>query len=209
MSNIFTRIKDTISADFNEMLDQKEQKNPIAQLNQYVRQCEQEVKKIRGLVEKQYTLKQEFTKEYHQAAAMADKRKRQADIAKNADELELYEQAKEEQTYFEERAAKLDTIRQNAVKELESLEGKYVQMKHKLKDLYVKRMELKGRENVARAHKGMNQVLHAELDSERSASRFADMENYIERLENQVNSDYRVYTLDARMAELEKRSEKI
>ncbi|SDM49541.1 PspA/IM30 family protein [Sediminibacillus halophilus] len=207
MSNLFTRIKDTISADFNEMLDQKEQKNPIAQLNQYVRRCEQEVKKIRGLVEKQYALKQEFTREYHQAAAMADKRKRQAEIALRSNEEDLHEQAQKDQEYFEERAAKLDSIRQNAIKELESLESKYVQMKHKLKDLYVKRMELKGRENAAQAHKGMNKVLHTDRFAEKSSATFDEMEDYIERLENQVNAEYRSYTLDARIAELEKRAE--
>ncbi|WP_077623554.1 PspA/IM30 family protein [Sediminibacillus massiliensis] len=207
MGNLFTRLKDTIVADFNEMLDQKEQKNPITQLNQYVRQCEQEVKKIRALVEKQYTLKQEFTKEFHQAKNMADKRKRQAEVALNAGEQDLYEQVQEEQTYYQERADKLETVRQNAIKELETLEAKYVQMRHKLKDLYVKRMELKGRENVAKAHKGMNKVLHSDMHAETSSSKFAEMESYIERLENQVNSDYRVYTLDARIAELEKKAQ--
>ena len=42
MSNIFTRIKDAISADIHQLLDEKEQKNPIASLNHYIRQSEQQ-----------------------------------------------------------------------------------------------------------------------------------------------------------------------
>ena len=205
MANLFTRIKDTITADFNELLDQKEQKNPMAQINQYVRHCEQEVRKIRTLIEKQYTIKQEFSKEYNQVKAMAEKRRRQAQLAQEQGEQELYEQAEEQQQYFETRTVQLEKLQENAVKELEMLENKYVDMKHKLKDLYVKRTELKGRENVARAYQGMNKVLQTDLSGERSSSRFAEMESYIDRLENQVNSDYRLYTLDARLAELEKK----
>ena len=43
MSNLFTRLKNSISADFHQILDEKEQKNPISLLNQYLRQCEHEV----------------------------------------------------------------------------------------------------------------------------------------------------------------------
>jgi len=66
MTNLFTRIKNTITADLHEALDQKENKNPIAMLNQYLRECEQETEKVRKLLQRQYTLKDEFTREYHQ-----------------------------------------------------------------------------------------------------------------------------------------------
>ena len=203
MANLFTRIKDTISADFHEMLDQKEEKNPSAHVNQYIRECEQEVRKIKRLVEKQYMIKQDFTRELNQAKQMAAKRKRQADIAQEANEQELYKHALEEQQQFEARVNQLNDMHDKIINDLETLENKYVQMKHKLKDLYVKRMELKGRENVAKAHQGMNKVLQTEL-MEKSVSKFQELESYIERLENTVQSDYRLYTLDAKLAELEK-----
>ena len=81
MTNLFTRFKNTILADLHGALDQKEQKNPIALLNQYLRECEQETEKVRKLVERQYRLKDEFTREYNQASELAAKRKSQADIA--------------------------------------------------------------------------------------------------------------------------------
>jgi lia operon protein LiaH len=203
MANLFTRIKETVVADFHQVLDQKEQRNPISMVNQYVRECEQEVQRMKHLVEKQYVIKQDISKELNQAKMMLEKRTRQANLALEANETELHEQAKEEQQLFEVRVNRLSEMNDKTIKELETLETKYVQMKHKLKDLYVKRMELKGRENIARAHKGMNKVLQSDLSS-RSASKFSELESYIERIENQIQSDYRLHTLDARFQELEK-----
>lgn len=45
MANLLTRIKDSMMADLHDLMDQKEEKNPIAHVNQYIRECEQEVKK--------------------------------------------------------------------------------------------------------------------------------------------------------------------
>src|SRR5690625_7684650 len=89
MTTIFSRIKETISADLHDLMDRKEQKNPVAALNQYLRQSEQEKEKVRKLVERQYRLRDEFTREYHQAQDLADKRLKQASIAEKAGEEEI------------------------------------------------------------------------------------------------------------------------
>lgn len=47
MTNIFTRIKDTVLADLHQAIDEKEQKNPVATLNQFLRQAEQEKEKVK------------------------------------------------------------------------------------------------------------------------------------------------------------------
>ena len=52
MANLFERIKNTVMSDLHEAIDKKEKKNPISVLNQYLRQCELEVEKVRKLVEK-------------------------------------------------------------------------------------------------------------------------------------------------------------
>ena len=84
MTNLFQRLKNTVMSDLHEAIDKKEKKNPIAVLNHYLRQCEQEVEKVRKLVERQYLLKEEFQKEYQQASVLADKRKYQAEVASKA-----------------------------------------------------------------------------------------------------------------------------
>jgi len=77
-------------------------------------------------------------------------------------------------------------------------------MKHKLKDMHLRRMELMGRENVTRANLRINQVLDAHSDSDQSYLRFKEIENYLDRLEHQVNSSFYRNTIDARIAQLEK-----
>jgi phage shock protein A len=69
--------------------------------------------------------------------------------------------------------------------------------------MYIKRMELMGRENVARATHRMNQVVDSSK-GEHSYTKFNEMESYLDRLEHQVNSAYHRNTIDARIAVLEK-----
>ncbi|HAQ07882.1 MAG TPA: modulator protein [Bacillus bacterium] len=204
MSNLFARIKNTVMADLHEVLDQKEKKNPIALLNQYLRECEAETEKVRKLLERQHQLKEQFTHEHHQASEMAEKRKYQADIAMNAGETELQLFAAQEQTQYEERAARLQEALNNASKQELELERKYEEMKHKLKDMHIRRLELMGRENVTRAHYRMDQVLDNNAYSDKAQSGFADMETYLDNLEHKVNSSYYRNTIDGRIAQLEK-----
>jgi len=204
MTNLFTRIKNTITADLHEALEQKEKQNPIALLNQYLRQCEQETEKVRTLLERQYSLKDEFTREYHQAAEMAEKRKYQEEVASKAGESELSQFASAEYHQYAQRAERLGTSLEQVNGQLGDLERKYEEMKHKLKDMHLRRMELMGRENVTRANHRINQVLDSNSYSDSSYLKFKEIENYLDRLEHQVNSSYYRSTIDARIAQLEK-----
>ena len=202
MTNIFTRIKDSISADLHDLMDKKEQKNPIAALNQYLRQSEQEKDKVRKLIERQYRLKEEFTREYTLAQDLAAKRLKQASIAEKAGEEEMQDFAMREYEEYQARAERMKTSREESVKQLEMLEQKYEEMKHKLKDMHLRRMELMGRENIAKASHQINRVI--EDTSDKPFSRFAEMEQYIENLEYKVNSAYYRSTFDSKIAKLEK-----
>lgn len=202
MSNIFTRIKDSVSADLHTMMDKKEQKNPMTALNQYLRQSEQEKEKVRKLVDRQYKLKDEFTREYHKAQDLAEKRLRQTKIAEKAGEEQMHEFALKEHEEYQMRADRMKASREEAVQQLENLERKYEEMKHKLKDMHLRRMELMGRENVANANQQINRVVTESAD--KPFSRFAEMEQYIEGLEYKVNSSYYRSTFDSKIANLEK-----
>jgi lia operon protein LiaH len=202
MTNLFTRIKNTITADLNEALDRKEKQNPIFLLNQYLRQCEQETEKAAKFLERQIALKDEFTKELYNAEQLVKKRKYQAEVASKAGETELYQFASEELQVYSNRAEKLRASLEQVKGQLNELERKHGEMKNKLKDMQIRRMELMGRENVTRANHRMDQVL--ESNSDKSFSRFQEIENYIDRLENQVNRSYNVTTIDSRIEQLEK-----
>jgi lia operon protein LiaH len=207
MTNLFTRIKNTITADLHEALDHKEKKNPIALLNQYLRQCELEIEKVRKLLERQYTLKDEFTREYQQAAELAEKRAYQAEVATKAGDTELSQFTSAEQHQYSERANRLRASLEQVKGQLGELERKYEEMKHRLKDMNLRRMELMGRENVTRANLQINQVLDSNYTN-KAYSKFKDIENYLDRLEHQVNSSFYRNTIDARVAQLEKEMNK-
>lgn len=208
MTNLFTRIKNTITADLHEALDYKEKQNPIALLNQYLSQCEHETEKVRKLLERQYALKDEFTREYQQAVELAEKRKYQAETASKAGETELNQFAAAEQNQYKERANRLHASLEQVKVQLSELERKYEEMKHKVKDMHLSRMELMGRENVTRANLQIHQVLDSNSYSNNSYSKFKDIENYLDRLEHQVNSSYYRITIDARVAKLEREMNK-
>lgn len=202
MTNLFTRMVESIESDLHNMMDKKNEKNPIQALNQYLRQSEKETEKVRKLVDRQYRLKEEFTRERKQADDIAEKRKRQVDIANQAGETELANYAEKEYQEYVQRAERLTYSQVEAMRQLESLEKKYEEMNHKLKDMHLKRMDLMGRENVARARHQMSQLSDETI--EKPMSRFAEMERYIEDLEYKVNSDYYHHTLDSKIAMLEK-----
>ncbi|WP_156288461.1 PspA/IM30 family protein [Oceanobacillus salinisoli] len=202
MANIFTRIKDSVEADLHDVLDKKEQKNPIKALNQYLRQAEQEKEKVRKLIERQYKLKEEFTKEYLKAKELAEKRLIQAKIVEKAEEEEMYQFAMQEHKEYQARAERMEISRKEATEQLENLEQKYEEMKHRLKDMHLRRMELMGRENIAHANHQMNKVM--EEVAEKPFSKFAEMERYIEGLEYKVNSSYYRSTFDSKITKLEK-----
>lgn len=202
--NLFERIKNSISADVHELLDQKEEKNPLSLLNQYLRQCELEVNKARKLVERQQLLRDQFARETQEAEAKAAKRAHQAELAQQANETELFQFASQEKEQHETRASKLKESTLQADKDLSELEQKYEQMKHKLKDMQIKRMELMGRENVARAHQKMDRVIDPSNSMKKTAFRFDELETYMDRLEQKVNADYYASSMEAKLAKLEK-----
>jgi len=65
-------------------------------------------------------------------------------------------------------------------------------------------MELMGRENIARAYSRINQVLEQHNSEKNHFVRFAEIENYLDELENRINNRYDTLTFDARIAKLEK-----
>ncbi|MGP7818321.1 PspA/IM30 family protein [Niallia sp. 01092] len=208
MTSLLKRIKNSVAADINEILDKKENKNPISLLNQYLKECEKETEKVKKLVERQYKLKEEFTKELQQAEELANKRNHQAAIAEKAGEEELLQFALLEKNQYEERSQRLKESIKITEKQLIELETKYIEMTHKLKDMNISRLEMMGKENITHAHVKMNKVLDEKGINDQAASNFEEIEKYIDSLEQKINTTYYQNTIDAKIAKLEKDMDK-
>lgn len=205
MTNLLSRIKNSILADLHQVLDEKEEKNPVATLNQFLREAEQEKEKVKRTLERQYRLKDEITKEYLEAKELAEKRLEQAKIAEKANEPELYKFAMREYEHYQARKERMEETRQTIIRQIDEMERKYAEMNHKMKDMYLKRMELMGRENVIKANYQMNKVFKEGM--EKSFNRFDEIERYIDRIEQRINQAYYKSTFDEKINRLKRKLE--
>ncbi|WP_071458523.1 PspA/IM30 family protein [Bacillus massilinigeriensis] len=204
MNNFINRMKNIVMADLHEALEKKEKQNPIGLLNQYLRDCERETDKVKKLIERHRQLHVQFEKELKLAANMAEKRKRQADIAAAAGEAQLQSFATLEQAQYEQRTERLRASLSEVKAQISELEQKYEEMKHKLKDMHIRRLELMGKENATKANRRMDMVIHTDKYEETAGSRFAEIDEYLERLEQEADRNYMHSTIDSRIAQLEK-----
>ena len=201
--NLFTRVKDVIAADLHKLIDEKEKKNPTAMLNQFMRNCEGEVKKVEALIKRQGELKSKFYQEKEHAEYMAKKREYQIDVAMKAGEEELEKRAHEEAVYYKEQAMKLEGLYKQAENDEFALQNQLQDMRNKLKEMHNRRLELMSRENVAHANKRMNTSL-AGLSPDGPYNCFAEVEKQICRLEEMIHEDYERTSFDMRMASVER-----
>lgn len=202
MNSLWNRLKYTVQADLHTAFDKKESKNPIAMLNQYIREAEKQTDSVGKLLERQSKLKDELQKELNEAQAMTEKRRAQLELARAADEEDLVVFAEDEVTAYETRAQNLMESIRNATYELTALERKFEEMKHKVKDMKVRQLQLMGKENVMRANHRMDQVISPE-QADKKMSTVSEMNQYIENLGGKIDREYETSSMERRLESLE------
>ncbi|WP_414674152.1 PspA/IM30 family protein [Ureibacillus endophyticus] len=199
MMGLLKRFKYTIEADLHEMFDKKERKNPIAMLNQYIREAEKQTEQTGKLLTRQAQLKEQLEKELKETTEMLEKRSNQLQLAQANGEEDLILFATQEVEAYKTRQVTLATSLEKADEEFISLERKFETMKHKIKDMKVRQLQLMGKENVTRAHHKMDNVLKSNDETD-----FNELSSYIDNLANNIEKDYERTQLEARLAQLEK-----
>ncbi|WP_313893174.1 PspA/IM30 family protein [Psychrobacillus sp.] len=203
MTTLWKRFKYSVEADLHKMFDKKEEKNPISMLNQYIREAEKQTEQTGKWLERQGKLKLELEKELAETTQMVEKRQRQVELAVANNEKDLIEFAQAEVHAYSERTTVLQNSIQQTTEELFGLERKYEEMKHKIKDMKVRQLQLMGKENVVRAHHQMDRMLQPE-QKEKNFGTFEDMENYIERLGQKIEQEHEITSMEQRLEMLEK-----
>ncbi|WP_153723373.1 PspA/IM30 family protein [Sporosarcina cascadiensis] len=206
MNAFWHRLKYTVQEDLNSLMDKKKtgNENPIEQLNQYFLDAQQQTAEIGKLLERQGRLKQELEQERQDADLMAMKRRRQLELAEATGEEELISFAKAETEAYEGRVARLSASIQEATNELLSLERKFEEMKHRVKDMRVRQLQLMGKENVTRAQEKMDRFAAPET----LFSTLDDLHSYIENLGGSKRSASSASSMEQRLDSLEKSSAK-
>ncbi|EKU43758.1 PspA/IM30 family protein [Lysinibacillus sp. HST-98] len=199
--NLFQRFRYTVEADLHQLFDKKEQKNPIAMLNQYIREAEKQTEQTGKLLERQGQLKEKLEQEYKENADLLAKRESQLALAKSSGEQDLIDFATDEVTAYSARNLTLQASIEASTREYFELERKFETMKHKIKDMKVRQLQLMGKENVTRAHHQMDGMI-----AKNNKTNFEDLEAYIDKLAYQIDKDHELTTFEARLAELEKKA---
>lgn len=199
MVGLLKRFRYTLEADLHQLFDKKESKNPLAMLNQYIREAEKQTEQTGKLLARQAQLKEQLQSELKETTVMLEKRTKQLQLAEQANEVDLVGFASLEVETYKTRQATLFNSIEQCNKEFVELEQKFETMKHKIKDMKVRQLQLMGKENVTRAHHKMDEVLKSKDESE-----FDDLSAYIENLADKIEQDYERTQLEARLAGLEK-----
>jgi len=197
--NLFQRFRYTIEADLHHLFDKKEQKNPIAMLNQYIREAEKQTEQTGKLLERQGQLKEKLEQEFKQNADLLAKREAQLNLATTSGEQDLIDFATDEVAAYTARNNTLQTSIEASTREYFELERKFETMKHKIKDMKVRQLQLMGKENVTRAHHQMDGMI-----AKNNKTNFEDLESYIDKLAYQIDKDHEVTSFESRLAQLEK-----
>lgn len=209
MTNIFEKIKESIITELSDVPTLKEaQKNPIMLLNKYVRESEAEVEKAGKLIDRQRMLKDEFNKELRSARSLTEKRKEQVKLATEAGADDLAEIALRYQAQAEQQVERLSQSYETAMKQLGDLEQKHEEMKFKVKEMQIKRLELMGRENILSMKEKMNKVLD-ESEFGNAAGNFENIESTLKQKEASADNEYEITVFDAKIQKLAKEMNKI
>ncbi|ALS77678.1 hypothetical protein AUO94_03030 [Planococcus kocurii] len=205
MITLWERFKFAVATDLDAVVVKKEEKNPLVLLNRYVTEAENQTTTTGKWVERQAQLNGKLEKELAEASAMLTKRHEQLELAQTSGESDLADFAKMEVQSYATRVSVLQSNLSENIAELTGLEYRYEEMKHKVKDMKVKQLQLMGKENATRAHHQMDKVLSPELVAERIGS-FDDMALYITTLGAKVEERHERSTMERRLDSLEKNS---
>ena len=207
MTNIFKRFFSTVEAEVNFALDKKESKNPAVMLTKYLHDAEKQVTATGKLLARQAQLKTKLEQELATASAMLEKREAQLKLAEQSDEQDLIAFAAQEVSIYQNRKATLeDSITLTASQYLD-MERRYEEMKHKIKDMRVRQLQLMGKENVTRANHTMNNILQGKADS--ALQNFESAERYIDNLAVDITAGQQESMYEYRLAKLQQQAEKV
>lgn len=202
MKTLWNRFKYTVEAELHELFDKKEAKNPIAMLNQYIREAEKETASVGKLLERQSQLKEALEKEQQEATTMLEKRRTQLALAEQTEETDLINFATSEVQAYDQRLQQITAEIHITIKELMALEQKFEQMKHQVKDMKVRQLSLMGKENVLRANARMDQIIQQEKQDQATVN-MDEINSYMNGLGRKIEDEYERSTLERRLYALE------
>jgi len=149
--SIFKRVRDITVASINEILDKVE--DPVAMLNQYLRDMESEIQKAEVAVARQDALEKKWKGLVEEMEDRAKKRDRQARLAVDVGDDRVARQALADKEYCQVKIGEYQAQYETAKEQKRSLSEQLQELKDKYYELRSKKYALVARANVASAKK--------------------------------------------------------
>lgn len=204
MNSVWERFKLAVAADMDQFTAKREAKNPLEALNRYLKQAEKQTETTGKWLERQVSLNRQLENELAQATELGDKRSAQLELAKASGEEDLIHFAQAEVDTYAARATELKEALAESLSELNALEQRYEEMKHRLADMKIRQLRLMGKENITRAHYEIDRVLDPK-EAANAVGELDELTDYIKSLANQVEDAYEESALKRRLETLQKK----
>ena len=183
---VFQRMKDLTKASIHDLLDKLE--DPVVMLNQYLRDMEKEIRDAEVTVARQMASERRLKHRLDEAIRLSAERESQAEQSLRAGNETLARKLLEEKVYYDQQAAELTGLHEQASAQVSELTAQLHEMKKEYYKLRNRRNELVARAQMAKARKQMAQVssLHT-IESGRAAQGFQRMEEKILQMEAEAD----------------------
>ncbi|WP_409304082.1 PspA/IM30 family protein [Peribacillus sp. SCS-155] len=182
---IFKRIKTIAKADINGLLDKVE--NPIAMLNEYSREMEQEMAKAQKALAQQIYVERKQADLILETKSLVDKRTRQAKLAINEGEDAMAKLAVQEKLTHEKQLAVYQQQYETIKEQTQILKDKLNELQQTYNELQHKKILLASRANVAQSIKQIQNVT-ASFQTDAIARGVARAEDQILLMEARVQA---------------------
>lgn len=153
---IFKRVKTIAKADMNGWLDNRE--DPIAMLNEYSREMEQEMAKAQSALSRQFFVEKKQAALILETKSLVEKRTRQAKLAIEQDEESMAKLAVQEKLTHDKQLSLYEQQYETIKEQTEILSEKLNELQQTYNELQHKKTLLVSRANVAQAIKQIQKV---------------------------------------------------
>ncbi|WP_025783133.1 hypothetical protein [Sporosarcina sp. D27] len=164
MNELWYKFKFAVQEDLEQITAKRKTQNSADVLNETIKEAEQQTRAVGKLLERQRILRDEVTKELLEAEQLTDKRTEQFSLAEATGDEALINYAKDEAEAYSRRRDELRSLEADTTESMIALERRFESMKHKVKDMQVRRLKLMGEENAKRANSRMDRIFFVDLD---------------------------------------------
>ncbi|WP_438350891.1 PspA/IM30 family protein [Paenibacillus sp. FA6] len=183
--SMFKRLRDVTMSNINSLIDKAE--DPIKMTDQYIRDMHEDLEDAEKAVAAQIAIEKKFKQLYEEQEALLNKRAQQAQVAAQAQNIDLARRALEEKNAAELKMNEYKVNYDQNKASADNLRGKLEEMRKQLTLMKNKRETLVARYNAAKAQTEINKAMTG-FSTDSAASGLKRMEDKMLHMEAQAEA---------------------